>query len=89
MRFLGVFESLVKKVLDLDHTRGIVMGATSDIDYMVNECLLVIHGQFDENGRAKMLKQALRYIEKRMKQLNETATKLKDVTSLAEFSRPT
>ena len=26
---LGVFDSLVKKVLDLDHTRGIVMGATS------------------------------------------------------------
>lgn len=35
----GVFEALVKKVLDIDHSRGIVMGATSDIDHLVNDCL--------------------------------------------------
>jgi hypothetical protein len=42
---LGVFESLVKKVLDLDHTRGIVMGATSDIDQMVVESVDAVHGK--------------------------------------------
>jgi hypothetical protein len=82
---LGVFESLVKKVLDLDHTRGIVMGATSDIDYMVNQCLGEIQSQSDEDGRATLLKQALRYIDKRVEDLNETAAKLKDVTSLSEL----
>lgn len=81
----GVFESLVKKVLDLDHTRGIVMGATSDIDYMVNECLVAIHSQLDETGRATMLQTVLLCIEKRMKDLNKTAAKLKDVTSLSEL----
>ena len=82
---LGVFESLVKKVLDLDHTRGIVMGATSDIDYMVNECLVAIHDQFDAEGKAAMLKQAMGYIEERIKELTETATKLRSVTSMAEL----
>lgn len=82
---LGVFESLVKKVLDLDHTRGIVMGATSDIDYMVKECLFAIHGQLDEQGRAAMLKKTLGHLEKRMKELNKLAAKLKDATSLPEL----
>ncbi|MBX5083062.1 hypothetical protein HJB56_09840 [Rhizobium lentis] len=35
----GVFENLVRKVLDIDHSRGIVMGATSDIDQQVNMSL--------------------------------------------------
>jgi hypothetical protein len=64
---LGVFESLVKKVLDLDHTRGIVMGATSDIDHMVNECLVAIHLQLDDTGKATMLKYAIGYIDTRIK----------------------
>ncbi len=42
---LGVFQSLVKKVLDLDHSRGIVMGATSDIDRLVLEFVEIIHGK--------------------------------------------
>lgn len=37
----SLFKSVVKKVLDLDHTRGIVMGATSDVDQMARECLLL------------------------------------------------
>jgi hypothetical protein len=82
---LGVFESLVKKVLDLDHTRGIVMGATSDIDNMVNQCLVAIHGQFDDEGKAAMLKRAQGYIEARIKESIEAATKLRDVTSMEEL----
>lgn len=82
---VGVFESLVKKVLDLDHTRGIVMGATSDIDYMVNECLVAIQGQLDDTGRARMLNAALGYIEKRIMKVNDMASNLKDATSLTEF----
>ena len=45
---IGVFDSLIKKILDLDHTRGIVMGGTSDIDNMVNECLRLAHGKLNE-----------------------------------------
>ena len=79
---LGVFESLVKKVLDLDHTRGIVMGATSDIDNMVNECLLAIHEMLDEPGRQSMLKESLARVEQRIKELTELAANLQKETTV-------
>jgi hypothetical protein len=81
----GVFESLVKKVLDLDHARGIVMGATSDIDYIVNECLIVVHGKLDQGGKDTMLKDGLGYIQKRIAELAETAKKLEGAKTLGEF----
>ena len=80
---LGVFESLVKKVLDLDHTRGIVMGATSDIDYMVNECLLAVHGILDAPSRAAMLKEALKRIDERISDLTQRAAELRNATTMA------
>jgi DNA-binding NarL/FixJ family response regulator len=55
---VGVFESLVKKVLDLDHSRGIVMGATSDIDYIVTEALLAIHDAANEEQQVALLEEA-------------------------------
>ena len=82
---LGVFESLVKKVLDLDHTRGIVMGATSDIDNMVNQCLIAIHGQYDEAGQAAMLAEALGYVDRRLADFTEGAAKIKQAMSMAEL----
>jgi CheY-like chemotaxis protein len=47
----GVFEALIKKVLDIDHSRGIVMGATSDIDQYVNDCLVMSFDQIDDEQR--------------------------------------
>jgi hypothetical protein len=82
---LGVFESLVKKVLDLDHTRGIVMGATSDIDYMVNECLVAIHDLRDQAGKNVMLQQAREYIAKRIEDAVETLQGLESATSIVQF----
>lgn len=82
---LGVFDSLIKKVLDLDHARGIVMGATSDIDHMVNECLLVIHEKMNQAGKDKMLKDGLDYIQKRIAENSETARKLEEATTLSKF----
>ena len=82
---VGVFESLVKKVLDLDHTRGIVMGATSDIDYMVSECLTVMHDGLNEDGKQEMLREALNRIGKKVEDYNKNAIKLQDATSMAEL----
>jgi hypothetical protein len=82
---MGVFESLVKKVLDLDHTRGIVMGATSDIDHMVNECLVSIHGALDGTGKDTMLKEARGYVARRIEQLTEAAKQLEAATTIGEF----
>jgi hypothetical protein len=47
-----VFENLVKKVLDIDHSRGIAMGVTSDIDAQINDCLLHIFDGVDSGKQA-------------------------------------
>jgi CheY-like chemotaxis protein len=80
---LGVFESLVKKVLDLDHARGIVMGATSDIDHMVNECLTAMHDLLDDVGRQKMVEDALERINERTDELAHRVTQLKSAPTMA------
>lgn len=79
---LGVFESLVKKVLDLDHTRGIVMGATSDIEHMINSCLSLAHGKLDENGKAELVKNAMGRIERKVENLVKQGKKLTDAPDL-------
>jgi hypothetical protein len=77
-----VFDSLVRKVLDLDHTRGIVMGATSDIDYMVNECLKLAHGLLDDDSKNKLIAGALTHIDERMKKMVELVDGFRTVTAL-------
>jgi len=59
----GVCEALVKKVLDIDHSRGIIMGTTSDIDNFVNDCL----GLTCDEG--KIPENALKIIAKRMAEI--------------------
>lgn len=79
---LGVFESLVKKVLDLDHTRGIVLGATSDIDDLVNTCLAVAHTKLDADGKAKFIEEALRRIAKKVNDFAKQGEKIKSDPSV-------
>lgn len=81
----GVFDSLIKKVLDLDHTRGIVMGATSDVDHMVNECLGTIHASLNNDGKEQFIATALAAVEKKLKELTKLGEKLKNQTEIAAF----
>ena len=84
---IGVFDSLIKKVLDLDHTRGIVMGATSDIDYMVNSCLSLAHGKLDDAGKDEFFKQALRGVAEKIKDLTKRSEKIHDAPSVDALFR--
>lgn len=77
-----VFDSIVKKILDLDHTRGIVMGATSDIDHMVVECLKHAHGKLDDAGKKAVITEALGHIDERMKKMATLVDGLRSATSL-------
>lgn len=79
---LGVFESLVKKVLDLDHTRGIVMGATSDIDHLVNSCLAVAHTKLDDEGKGKFIDEALRRIADKVKNITKQGERIRKTPSV-------
>jgi CheY-like chemotaxis protein len=51
-----VFRGLVKKIVDIEHSRGIVMGATSDIDYDVQDCLAAIFNKSNNVGKDGILK---------------------------------
>ncbi len=79
---VGVFDSLIKKVLDLDHTRGIVMGATSDIDHMVNTCLTLAHGKLDDGGKAKFIEEALNRVAEQVQNIAKLSEKLKTTPSV-------
>lgn len=79
---LGVFESLVKKVLDLDHTRGIVMGATSDIDHMIHSCLLHIEAKLDDTGKKTLVDQAVKRVQERVKDIAKQGEKLGTATNV-------
>ncbi len=79
---VGVFDSLIKKVLDLDHTRGIVMGATSDIDHMVNTCLTLAHDKLDGEGKAKFIKEALTRVAEQVQSLTKLGEKLRSAPSV-------
>lgn len=82
---IGVFESLVKKVLDLDHTRGIVMGATSDIDDMVNQCLIAIHGKLDEAEQQAFVVEAIGLVETRISALSGNLAALRTDSSVVSL----
>lgn len=86
---IRMFESLVKKVLDLDHTRGIVMGATSDIDQMVVECLTTIHGKLDGAGQKAMVEEALAHIDKKLADWAEDAGKVRKKGTIAAILKST
>lgn len=79
---LGVFEALVKKVLDLDHTRGIVMGATSDIDHLVNTCLATAHSKLDDAGKNEFIGEALQRIADKVKNVSKQGDKIKNAPSV-------
>lgn len=63
----GVFEALIKKVIDIDHSRGIVMGTTSDIDHYVMDALADAFDSADEATQAMALAQ----IQKDVKEIQE------------------
>jgi hypothetical protein len=86
---INVFESLMKKVLDLDHTRGIVMGATSDIDQMVSECLLTIHGKLDGASQKAMVEQALAHIDKKLANWADDAGSVRKKGTIAAILKST
>lgn len=81
----GVFDALMKKVLDIDHSRGIVMGAASDIDHMVNDCLLQSFSQNTEKNRANAMKQVLRHLKEKTISLDKDVKKISALTDVAKL----
>lgn len=83
----GVFHALMKKVLDIDHSRGIVMGATSDIDHYVFDCIKAAV----EAGGEDRLHLALKTVQKHLGEKSESflrdTGKIGGIENLAELSK--
>ncbi len=85
---VGLFETLVKKVLDIDHSRGIVMGATSDIDHYVNDCLTTSFEKSDETGQQAVLKVIEKHVKEKCKSFKkevDNISAVKHVNELMQF----
>lgn len=78
----GVFESLVKKVVDIDHSRGIVMGTTSDIDHYVMDALVAAFDEADEAAQTLALEQVKKDIEEIREKFE------KQISSVLEATHP-
>ena len=74
---IGVFESLIQKVLDLDHTRGIVMGATSDIDHIVISCLRLAHDKLNDAGKTDFINEVSKRVRDQVKNILKQGKKLR------------
>lgn len=87
---LGVFGVLVKKVLDIDHSRGIVMGATSEIDDFITRAIEAVFLRSDQAGREKLYEIIKTDVEKIRSTFEEDCAKLEaltDITELKSFHR--
>jgi hypothetical protein len=77
---VGVFDALVKKVLDIDHCRGIVMGASSDIDHLINLCLTATFESSDEGARKATIKLVGEQMKEIRKDFEKIAKAVEEVT---------
>ncbi len=82
---VGAFEALVKKVLDIDHSRGIVMGATSDIDHYVSDSLVAVFDKSDEGNKTATLSKLLQHLRKKRVDFDKDAKFIEAVTHVSEL----
>lgn len=82
---VGAFEALVKKVLDIDHSRGIIMGATSDIDHHVNNSLVAVFKKSDEAKRAATLDVLKKHLEEKRENFQKEAAFIEAVKHVSEL----
>lgn len=81
----GAFEALVKKVLDIDHSRGIVMGATSDIDHCVKNCLTTIFDKSDGECRVATLKVLARHLKSKRKSFDKESALIEAIEHVSDL----
>lgn len=83
---VGVFEALVKKVLDIEHSRGIVMGATSEIDHFVNEALAAAFSQGGDELKATALKVIAKQLAEIRKTFEKESKKVEGLSDVVELA---
>lgn len=51
----SMIDKMLRKVMDVDHMRGVVMSATSDIDFIVEESLQTVCGRLSSGDQAAFI----------------------------------
>lgn len=82
----GVFENLVRKVLDIDHSRGIVMGATSDIDEIIFEGLASVFDGCTEEQRQTALNAIHSRLDQKLEEFTSAVKTVKTVSHVSELA---
>jgi hypothetical protein len=82
---IGAFDALVKKVLDIDHARGIVMGATSDIDHLVSACLVAAFEVADDERRKKTMAVLARHMKDKRNDFDKEAALVEAVLHVSNL----
>jgi len=81
----GVFENLVRKVLDIDHSRGIVMGATSEIDYIISQNIEKLFDQCSQSQRDLFISAIHKRIDEKSKDFIEKINNLRKIKHVKEL----
>jgi len=67
----SMVEKTLQKVLDIDHMRGIVMAATSDIDYLVEQSLIAVNERLDHGGQESIAAEAAATVRDKLSRWDE------------------
>ena len=78
----SVISKTLGRVLDIDHMRGIVMSATSDIDYLIERSIYARFFQMKEDERVAFLNQTYDIIERKFKKWSKDLEKVKSEMSI-------
>jgi DNA-binding NarL/FixJ family response regulator len=71
----SIIEKMLRKVMDIDHMRGVVMSATSDIDFMVEKSLLAVYSRLDDGGKTAFTAKVVAAIRKKLVRWGEELEK--------------
>lgn len=81
----GAFQALTKKVLDIEHSRGIVMGASSDIDELANECLALHFDGLNDTRKAEAITLVKTRMAEIRKRFEEVAGEIEQIEHVNEL----
>ena len=61
-----VIQNLLRRVMDIDHMRGVVMSATSDIDFLVEKSLHTLYERMDIASRKTFCEDLIKDLNKKL-----------------------
>lgn len=80
-------DNMLRKVMDIDHMRGVVMSATSDIDWLVERTLEAIHEKLPPDESEQTIKEMGEAIEKKLESSKADLKKALDKGGIAPLMK--